>query len=52
MSHDEAKDKEFELEISWIGPQSNGLHQLVPQAVLDEAIDSAKQFMLSRMEFD
>ena len=29
--HDDAKDKDFELEISWIGPESNGRHEMVPE---------------------
>lgn len=28
--HDDAKDKDFELELSWIGPETKGKHQLVP----------------------
>ncbi len=52
MSHDEAKDKEFELEISWICPHTGNKHQLVPREMLEEAINDAKQFILSKMEFD
>jgi len=40
--HDDVKDKEFELEMSWICPESNHEHQLVPRAILDEAEKYAK----------
>ncbi|KAI9140158.1 nucleophile aminohydrolase [Paraphysoderma sedebokerense] len=40
--HDEAKDKEFELELSWICPESNNKHTFVPDSVLDEAENYAK----------
>lgn len=52
MSHDQAKDKEFELEISWIGPESGNKHQFVPKEVLEAAINDAKQFVLAQMEFE
>jgi 20S proteasome subunit alpha 7 len=35
--HDEVKDKHFELELSWIGKDSEGRHELVPDALYDEA---------------
>ncbi|CAG0881337.1 unnamed protein product [Cyprideis torosa] len=31
--HDEVKDKEFELELSWIGKETEGRHQFVPADV-------------------
>lgn len=48
--HDDAKDKEFELELSWIGPQSNNRHQFVPQNILDECIEYAKASLEESME--
>jgi 20S proteasome subunit alpha 7 len=42
MVHDEAKDKEFELEMTWIGPQSKLIHSLVPKDIKDEAERLAK----------
>ena len=51
LAHDEAKDKEFELEISWISPESNLQHQLVPSDLLEEAIKIAKENLASRMDF-
>lgn len=40
--HDEAKDKNFVLELSWIGEGTNGCHEIVPDEVYKEAEDSAK----------
>jgi len=40
--HDEVKDKSFELELSWVGEESNGLHQTVPKDLAREAEDLAK----------
>ena len=51
LAHDEAKDKEFELEISWIGPETNGQHQLVPPELLQNAIKAAKEHLASRMDY-
>ena len=31
--HDEVKDKDFELELSWVCAETNGLHQPVPAGV-------------------
>ncbi|KAF8974368.1 20S proteasome subunit [Flammula alnicola] len=42
LVHDDAKEKEFELEISWIGPESNNLHVHVPKDLFDEADAAAK----------
>jgi len=35
--HDEVKDKAFELELSWVGKHTNGIHEKVPDAVFTEA---------------
>ena len=48
--HDDAKDKLFELEMSWISPQSMFRHELVPSALLAEAESYAKQCLESQME--
>lgn len=40
--HDEVKDKNFELEFSWIGKVTNGRHQLVPKDVAEAAEKHAK----------
>lgn len=40
--HDDAKDKEFELELSWVCEESKGFHQFVPKEIADEAEALAK----------
>lgn len=42
LVHDDAKEKEFELEMSWIGPESNNQHVHVPKDLFTEADDAAK----------
>lgn len=42
LVHDDAKEKDFELEMSWIGPESNNLHVHVPKELLQEAEAAAK----------
>ena len=48
VAHEDSKDKEFELEISWIssmdGP-TKGRHQEVPKDMLEEAEKAAKKAM-------
>jgi len=41
--HDEVKDKNFQLELSWVGLDSNGLHQMVPKELADEVEGQAKK---------
>jgi len=43
--HDEVKDKAFELELSWVGTESNGIHQMVPKDIAKEAEELAKKSM-------
>lgn len=43
--HDEVKDKRFELELSWVGEMTKGLHQLVPADVYAEADNYGKEAM-------
>jgi len=43
--HDEVKDKMFELELSWVGEFTNGVHQRVPKDVHTEAENFAKSAM-------
>merc|ERR1712156_225099 len=40
--HDEVKDKMFELELSWVGEFTEGVHKRVPDAVLQAAEKLAK----------
>ena len=43
LVHDDAKEKEFELEMSWIGDESGGVHLPVPKELHDEAEQKAKE---------
>lgn len=45
LVHDELKDKNFELELSWVSKETNGDHQRVPDNVFVEAEKCAKQAM-------
>ena len=46
VAHEDSKDKDFELEMTWIsaldGP-TKGRHQHVPQELLEEADKAAKE---------
>lgn len=48
VAHEDSKDKDFELEMSWIssmdGP-TKGKHQQVPNDLLEEAEKAAKKSM-------
>lgn len=37
LVHDDNKDKEFELELSWVGEETNGVHLPVPHDLWVEA---------------
>lgn len=52
MVHDEAKDKEFELELTWICAESKNKHCLVPQILKDEAERLAKAALDDEMDED
>ena len=43
LVHDDAKEKDFELELSWVGTETNGIHQPVPKDLYDEASRKAKE---------
>ncbi|KAG6424310.1 hypothetical protein SASPL_114725 [Salvia splendens] len=49
--HDEAKDKAFELELSWVCDESNCQHEKVPENLLEEAKAAAKA-ALEEMDAD
>lgn len=40
--HDEVKDKDFELELSWVCDASQQQHQLVPADVFEDASRQAR----------
>ncbi|KAI5476156.1 20S proteasome subunit alpha 7 [Pseudohyphozyma bogoriensis] len=50
--HDEAKDKEFELELSWISSESGYKHVAVPKAIADEAENKAKEIIAAANEME
>ncbi|KAF5274303.1 hypothetical protein FQR65_LT04421 [Abscondita terminalis] len=52
LVHDELKDKNFELELSWVCADSNGEHQKVPESIFTEAEKCAKQAMDAESDSD
>ena len=40
--HDDAKEKDFELEMSWVGTETNGIHLPVHKDLFEEASRKAK----------
>lgn len=42
MVHDELKDKQFELELSWVGAHTNGKHVEISKEVYEDALKYAK----------
>lgn len=52
MVHDDVKDKEFELEMSWVCADSKGRHEAVPKDLADEAERLAKAVIENEMEED
>ncbi|KAF9263554.1 20S proteasome subunit [Marasmius fiardii PR-910] len=42
LVHDDSKEKDFELEMSWIGDETNGLHLPVPKDLFAEADAKAR----------
>jgi len=45
LVHDELKDKQFELEMSWVGAHTDGRHERVPLDIKNEAETRARQAM-------
>ncbi|KAA0197086.1 Proteasome endopeptidase complex [Fasciolopsis buskii] len=50
--HDEIKDKHFELDLSWVGECSGGIHTVVPQSLFQEAETFAKQALEDADDLD
>ncbi|SCV75000.1 BQ2448_8029 [Microbotryum intermedium] len=50
--HDEAKDKDFELELSWISPASGWRHQAVPKELAEAAEKKAKEILDAENEME
>lgn len=47
--HDEVKDKDFELEMSWICEESKFQHEMVPRELVEEADKLAKAALEEEM---
>ncbi|WVO13550.1 hypothetical protein L204_101171 [Cryptococcus depauperatus] len=52
LVHDENKDKDFELEMTWVCEESNNKHALVPEELVKEAENKAKAALEEGMEED
>lgn len=52
LVHDELKDKQFELEMSWVGVHTKGKHQRVPAEIKAEAEAKARQAMAEDSDSD
>lgn len=52
IARDDTKDKDFELEISWICPESKNQHKFVPKEVLEEALAFGKSALDEAMDED
>jgi 20S proteasome subunit alpha 7 len=50
--HDSVKDKEFELELSWVCEESKNLHSFVPKELADEVERLAKVAIEDDMDQD
>uniref|UniRef100_A0A915EY96 Proteasome subunit alpha type n=1 Tax=Echinococcus canadensis TaxID=519352 RepID=A0A915EY96_9CEST len=50
--HDEIKDKNFELDLSWVGAKTDSRHQVVPSEVHQEAEDYAKRSLEESGDLD
>jgi len=53
LSHEDNKDKDFEIEISWVSTsETNGLHKPVPEDLLKEAKEYAEEKLNEDSEDD
>ncbi|XP_058795733.1 proteasome subunit alpha type-3 [Phymastichus coffea] len=52
LIHDELKDKQFELEMSWVGRHTNGIHEPVPMEIKHEAESKANQALADESDSD
>ncbi|KAG9002873.1 hypothetical protein FRB90_011298 [Tulasnella sp. 427] len=50
LVHDDSKDKEFELELSWVGEETGGLHLPVPHDLWVDADKKGKEALDEDME--
>lgn len=54
LVHDDSSSSTtpFELEMTWIGPQTKGIHEHVPEALLAEAEAAARAALDAGMDED
>ncbi|KAL7304884.1 hypothetical protein TKK_0002689 [Trichogramma kaykai] len=52
LVHDELKDKQFELEMSWVGECTQGKHEKVPLNIKTEAENAARQILADDSDSD
>lgn len=52
LVHDELKDKQFELEMTWVGAHTNGKHERVPLDIKIDAETKARQAMAEDSDSD
>lgn len=52
LVHDDNKEGNFELEMTWIGPETKGFHVHVPEDILREAEAAAKRSLEEGMDMD
>lgn len=52
LVHDELKDKQFKLEMSWVCKHTNGRHVSVPADIKADAEAKAKQAMAEDSDSD
>lgn len=52
LVHDDNKDKDFELEMTWVCEESGWKHQSVPAELLKEADDKGRAALEEGMEED
>lgn len=52
LVHDELKDKQFELEMSWVGKHTKGKHEQIPKNIKLEAESKARQALADDSDSD
>ena len=52
LVHDDNKDKEFELEMTWVCTETGNKHKAVPEDLLKEAEEKARAALEEGMEED
>ena len=52
LVHDDNKDKDFELEMTWVCTESGNTHKAVPEELLKEADAKGKAALEEGMEED